>query len=237
MNRRDFLKIAQFGLLGAMFPKKIDLDYSGGEMELSEILAKIANNEFLNPYEMDFLKSQGRDMQNRNSRMAQWTGADGNPQFINPCIESPVWKNALHSTIFDVSQSAATGSDAYLEVNQSQVRTSSKVFNLGGSSTRLKIATKNNFFMSGNISFESNSTGYRKIILYIRNKDGSGLPILEVVSQAINGEVTNISFSYLFDRVRLDQYNNFPIEEIDFSVLQNSGSTLSVTGQISLMEV
>lgn len=236
MNRRDFLKIAKFGLLGAMLPN-IDLDYSGGEMELSEIFAKIANNELLNPYEMDFLKSQGRDTQNRNSRMAQWTGADGNPQFVNPCIELPVWKNALHSTIFDVYKSAATGLDAHLEVNQNQVRTSSKVFELGSSSTRIKIATKNNFFISGNISFESNSTGYRKITLIIRNKDGSGYPILEVVSPAVNGEITNMSFSYLCDRVRLDQYNNFPIEEIDFSVLQNSGSTLSATGQISLFEV
>jgi len=220
-----------------MFPQKINLDYTGGEMELSEIFTKIANNELLNPYEMDFLKSQGRDTQNRNSRIAQWTGADGNPQFLNPTIDTPIWKNALNSTVFDVSQNAATATDTTLSVTQYQVRTMSRAFELGSTANRIKISTKNNFLITGNITFESSAAGYRKVSLVARNKDGSGLTITEFSLPAVTGYATSFSFSYLFDRIRIDTYNDFFVEEIDFSVYQNSGSTLSVLGQIGLFEV
>lgn len=243
MNRRDFLKIAKFGLLGAMFPN-IDLDYSGGEMELSEIFAKIANNELLNPYEMDFLKSQGRDTQNRNSRMAQWTGADGNPQFINPIIDTPVWKGSiLSSCIFKFEASGASSSDLSSgpSVHFTKYGTS-KVFEVDpNEDIRLLINTRNNFAFFGFCGWEESAVGSRKLGYNLLSKDGSGIGITFSVGYPITMAAPNVgaatgSFFMMVDRT-IEGSENASIAKLGMACYQNSGTYLSVSGIVGLMEV
>jgi len=243
MNRRDFLKIAKFGLLGVMFPN-IDLDYSGGEMELSEIFAKIANNELLNPYEMEFLKSQGRDTQNRNSRMAQWTGADGNPQFINPIIDTPVWKGSiLSSCIFKFEATVPSSADLSSGVSVYFTKYgTSKVFEVDPStSTRILINTKNNFAFMGFGGWEENAVGTRRLGYNLLNKDGQaagitfsvGYPI--TMSATTTGQATG-SFFMMVDRT-IEGSENASVAKLVMSSFQSSGSNLLVGGIVGLMEV
>jgi hypothetical protein len=46
-------------------------------MELSDVFVKIATSQALTPEELDFLKRTGTETQQRNAKVASWTGADG----------------------------------------------------------------------------------------------------------------------------------------------------------------
>lgn len=206
-------------------------------MELADIWLKMAKNESLTPQELDFLRIQGKSTQQNNAQTAGWVNADGKNQFNTPYIKSPIWDNALHSTVFDLTKSLSSSSLSQLNVSSAKMRTSSKVFEIGTTGTRVKVATRNNFLICGYVSFQSNSTGYRLLRLTGRDKDSASLSVILAVQNAVNGETTNIPYSYIYDRVRLDTYNNFFTEEIEMFAYQNSGSALDVTGQICFMEV
>jgi hypothetical protein len=72
INRRTFLKLAGAGLLSLLLPIRIK-----EQMELSDVWAKLANQARLTPEELDFLKMQGRETQQRNAFVAGNTSPQG----------------------------------------------------------------------------------------------------------------------------------------------------------------
>lgn len=72
INRRTFLKLAGAGLLSLLLPIRIK-----EQMELSDVWAKLANQARLTPEELDFLKMQGRETQQRNAFVAGNTTPQG----------------------------------------------------------------------------------------------------------------------------------------------------------------
>ena len=206
-------------------------------MELSDLWLKMARNESLTPQELDYLRIQGKNTQQNNAQAAGNVNADGKMQLINPYIDSPIWKNALNSTTFDLSESSvSSGVDTQLAVNQVQLRSTSYSFTLGTTGAKIKIATQNNFFVCGWVDFQSNSTGYRKVAIGTFDAVGSSALYDMAILSAVNGEGTIVPFSYMFDRKRNDTYNSFATSEIGLYVLQNSGSTLNVLAQLCIME-
>lgn len=207
-------------------------------MELSDLWLKMAKNESLTPQELDFLRIQGKNTQQNNALTAGNTSADGKATFITPYIENPRWKNALSGTMFDLSKSLATATEATLSVSQSQRRSDSNVYTLASVATGIKVSSTNNFLVSGYVVFPSNSTGYRRVYLMSRTSDGvAGSNMNMAITPAVNGEATVLSFSYLYDRIRVDVYNNFKLDYIEIGAYQTSGSSLDVFGQVGIMEV
>jgi len=198
----------------------------------------MAKNENLTPQELDFLRIQGKNTQQNNAQTAGNTGADGKSVLITPYIERPRWKNPLGGTTFDLSTTLSTGSSSQLDVSQSQIRAESDVFTLMPNvSSGIRISTLNNFSISGVVTFPSNSTGYRQIILLSKTIDnvlGSTIGLITV--SAVNGADTILPFSYFYDRIRVDRYNNFRMEYIQIVGFQNSGGSLDVVGQIGITE-
>ncbi len=190
-------------------------------MELSDLWLKMAKNESLTPQELDFLRIQGKNTQQNNAQTAGNTSADGKATFITPYIESPHWKNGLNSTSFDFSATIATATETTLSVAQAALRSDSNVYTFASVATGIKVSSMNNFVLSGNLAFVSNSTGYRRVYLLSKSADGTTGSLIDlIITPAANGADTVLPISFLYDRVRIDVYNNFKLYYILIVVYQ-----------------
>lgn len=92
MNRRDFIKLA--GALvgaGALLPILGD-----DEMDLGDLLVKIAQNRNLTPHELDALKRIGTETQQRNSFVGGNTTASGGLNVPTPFY--PIYSEVLQAS-------------------------------------------------------------------------------------------------------------------------------------------
>lgn len=206
-------------------------------MELSDLWLKMAKNETLTPQELDFLRMQGKNTQQNNAQTAGNTSADGSANFIRPFIESPIWRNALNSTVFDTSLTVDTATETELNINQVQTRSPSRIFTLGSNGKKVKISTQNNFLVCGNLVFSTDATGLRqgKLAAYTTTGAINYYTLFRLPS--VSGDNCIVPFSYLFDRYRDDVYNDVTTIEVSIFAYQNSGSSLGVTGKVGFMEV
>ncbi len=214
-------------------------------MELSDIWLKMAKKETLTPQELDFLRIQGKNTQQNNAQTAGSITADGKMQLDRPIIQSPFWKGKiLGSCVFKIEKSGISSS-ADLSTGSSLETTkygTSDIFTVDpDSSTRIIVKTKNNFAFFGFLGWEANTTGVRRFGYNLMNKDNSGVGITFSARYPITMEATSVgdtigSFFVLVDRT-IEGSENATIEKVSFSGFQSSGSALTATGLVGIMEV
>ncbi len=202
-------------------------------MELGSILVKIAKNEQLSPQELDFVKRLGNETQTRNSQLAGMIGADGNLSLAKPYAQDMDFQviplgsivyNGLslgqqsipHNTQTIIGNSTASQANAY----------TNKFFDISDDGSKLYIKRMvYRIMLYGDMTWDSNPTGYRSLRKYRYRADGSEIGWAALVrAQAVTTGAT----SYTWLSSQLIQGNLEIGDYISFKAFQTSGAALDL---------
>lgn len=228
INRRTFLKLAGAGLISLLLPQ-INIE---AEMQLEDVFAKLANQARLTPEELDFLRIQARETQQRNSQVGGWTSADGNPRFNKPFANDMDFQVIpLGSVFFDGltsgqqiipnSTQTVVGNGTAVDINI----TTNKWVTVSADTQRIYLdRLPYRLLFYGQASFADNATGYRSLRIYQYN--GGVETGFEVISRVAPSPSNNTVFSWIVSRkingnVDIGDY-------FSFKVYQNSGGDLAL---------
>jgi hypothetical protein len=169
------------------------------EMNLEDIWSKMANQARLTPEELDFLKMQGRETQQRNAAVSGWIAGNGYPSWnLRPEDLGTISDHQAVKVYRNTNQSFANATDTNCKFTSSELPNgidTTKMFDISVSDEKIKIKESALYLATAQIRYASNATGFRELAL---NDDSIASVVTRASTNAVSAGSTCLSVCSIF---------------------------------------
>lgn len=196
-------------------------------MLLENIFEKIGKGEKLSQTELTEFKALGNQLQHNLHLLQGWTSVSGQPNLMQPIIQSPQWASPpLHPLVASMqTDMTVTDNAAAQYVTFDDWFDTSDLFDIDDSGQKI-IPARLDLFMQfgGVVQWEGNGTGYRAAFMeaFTAADVSMGQGVMHT-SPGFAGVENWFPFYFMFDPFNFGEMSYFK-----FRVFQNSGGNLTL---------